>query len=108
MSRVTLSRAKSSPGCRDKVKSVEVVQRHHVEGRCRGALLFVSAHVEVVVIRASVGQPMNEPWIAVLGKDDGTIGREYRVELPVREAVGMLACGLKAHQIDGVDEANLE
>ena len=52
--------------------------------------LDVTADVQVAVIRAPIGQPVNQPWIAVEGEDNRPIGREHRVELVVGEAVGML------------------
>ena len=52
------------------VEAVEVVQHHHVERRRRRALLLVAAHVEVVVVRAAVGEPVDQPGIAVVGEDD--------------------------------------
>src|SRR5579884_4474494 len=39
------------------VEPVEVVAHHHVEGGGRRPLLFVAAHVDVLVVRAAVREP---------------------------------------------------
>ena len=56
------------------VEPVEVVQHHHVERRRRRALLLVAAHVQVAVVRAAVGEAVDQPRIAVVGEDDRPIG----------------------------------
>jgi hypothetical protein len=63
------------------VEAVEVVEHHHVERRRRGALLLVAAHVDVGVVRAPVGEPVDQPRVAVVGEDHRLVGREQRVEL---------------------------
>ncbi len=71
------------------VKAIQIIKDGHIE-RCRCCSLFlVSTDVEIVMIRAPIGQTMNQPRIAVVGEDDRLVGREDRVELPVGEAVGM-------------------
>src|SRR4051794_11461545 len=50
------------------VVAVEVVHHHHVERGRRGALFDVAAHVDVAVIRAAVGEPVDEPRVAVIGE----------------------------------------
>ena len=77
----------------DQVEAVEVVEHDHVEGRGRGALLLVAAHVEVGVVGAAVGQAVDQPRIAVVGEDDRLVGGEQRVELGVGQAVRVLAVG---------------
>ena len=73
-----------------------------------GALLFVAAHMEVVVARAPVGQSVNQRWIAMEGKDDWLVGREQRIEIVIRHTVRVFTRGLQLHQIDDIDDANLE
>jgi len=92
----------------DEVEAVEVVEHDDVEGRRRRALLLVATHVEVVVVLPSVREPVNEPWIAVIGKDDGPVGGEHGVELRIGQAVRVLALGLEAHKVDDVHDAHLE
>ena len=90
------------------VEAVEVVEHHHVERRRRRALLLVAAHVDVVVVRAPVGEPVDQPRVAVVGEDDRPVGREERVEVAVGEAVRVLGVGLQPHQVDDVDDAHLQ
>src|SRR6478672_297224 len=49
------------------VVAVEIVQHHHVERRGRRALLLVPAHVDVAVVRAPVGEAVDQPRVAVVG-----------------------------------------
>ena len=65
----------------DEVEAVEVVEHHHVERRRRRALLLVAAYVDVGVVGAPVGEPVDQPRIAVVGEDDGPARGEQRVEL---------------------------
>ena len=88
------------------MEAIEVVERHHVERRRRRAFLLVAAHVDVVVVRAAVGQAVDQPGIAVVGEDDRTVDGEQGVELAVRHAVRMLVRRLQAHQVDDVDDAD--
>ena len=92
----------------DQVKPIEVVQHDHVEGSGRRALFLVAAHVQVVMIRAAIGQPMDEQRIPVIGKDDRLVGREEHVELLVAQAVRMLALWLELHEIHDVDDPDLQ
>src|SRR2546429_3112058 len=64
------------------VEAVEVVQDHHVERRGGRAFLLVTAHVEVVVIGPPVGQPVDQPRVAVEGEDHRAIAGEEVVEVP--------------------------
>ena len=43
----------------NEVETVHLVQHNHVEGRGGGALLFITANVNIPVIRAPVSQAMN-------------------------------------------------
>ena len=79
---------------------------HHVE-RSRGrAFLLVAAHVQIGVPGPAIGQPVDQPRIAVEGEDDRAVGREEAVEVAVAQAVRMLASRLQRHQIDHVDDAD--
>src|SRR3981081_2605768 len=89
-----------------KMKTVEVIEHGHVEGRGGGTLLFVTADMQIVMVRAPVREPVNQPRVAVECKNDRFVGRENRVELMVGEAVRMFGCGLDCHQIDYVHEAD--
>ena len=90
------------------VEAVEVVQHDHVERRRGRPLLLVAAHVEVRVVRAPVGQAVDQPRVAVVGEDDRPARREERVELGIGQPVRMLALRLQAHQVDDVHDAHLQ
>ena len=68
------------------VEAVEIVQHDHVEGRRGGALFLVPANVQVAVVRAAVGEPVDQPGIAVEGEDDRLVRGEERVEVVGRSA----------------------
>ena len=46
-------------GVHREVEAVQIVQHRHVEGGSDGALFFIAADVDVVVVCAAVGQPVN-------------------------------------------------
>src|SRR5262245_26518509 len=52
------------------VKPIKIVEHAHVERRGGCPLLFITAHVEIFVIRAAIGQAMNQPRVAVKRKND--------------------------------------
>ena len=87
----------------DQVEPVHVVHHHHVERRGGGAFLLVAADVEVVVVGAAVGEPVDQPRVAVVGEDHRPVGGEQRVELGVAHPVRVLGVGLQPHQVDDVD-----
>lgn len=63
-----------------------------------------TAHMEIVVIAAAVGKPVNQPAVAVIGKDDRLIHRENGIEIAVAKAVRMLGAGLQGHQVHDVHD----
>src|ERR1039457_1105187 len=69
--------------------AVEIVQRHHVERGCGGALLLITAHMEIVMVVPAVCELMNHGGIAMEGEDHRLIGREQFVEILVFHAMGM-------------------
>jgi hypothetical protein len=77
------------------VEAVQVIEHRHVERRSRGAFLFVAAQVQVLVVGAAVGQPVNQPGIAVVGEDNRFVGGEQGVEFPVREPAGVFLLGCR-------------
>jgi hypothetical protein len=85
---ISLSRRHAVDDVADQVEAVEVVQHRHVEGRGGGALLLVAAHVQVAVVGAPVGQPVDQPRVAVVGEDDRLVGGEDRVEVAVDSPCG--------------------
>jgi hypothetical protein len=90
------------------MEAVHVVQHGHVEGRGDGALLLVTADVDVLVIGAAVGEPVDQPRVAVEGEDDRPVLGEELVEVGVAEAVRVLGLRLQPHQVDDVDHADFQ
>lgn len=44
----------------------------------------------------------------MMGEEDGFVGGKEFVKVPVRKTVGMFFLGLKGHQVDDVDHADLQ
>src|SRR5260370_5656097 len=88
------------------MNSIQIVRDGHVERCGCGSFFVVSAQVEIVVIGAGIREAVNEPRIAVIGKDDGLVGCEEGIEFTVGEAMRMFAGRLDGHQVDDVDDAD--
>ena len=73
-------------------------------GRGGGAFLLVAADVDVVVAVPAVGEPVDQPRVAVVGEDHRPVGGEQRVELGVAHPVRVLGRRLQAHQVHHVDD----
>ena len=92
----------------DQPVPVEVCAYDHVERGRGGALLLVAAHMQVRVVGAAVGEPVDQPRIAVVGADDGLVGGEQRVVLAVGHAVRVLLRAQQPGDVDDVDHPNRE
>src|SRR5690606_13137780 len=90
------------------MEAVDPVHDRHVEGRGGGALLLETVHMEIDMVRALIGQAMNEVWVAVIGEDDRPVSGEEGIELVVREAMRMDLMGLQRHQVDYVDDPDAQ
>jgi len=71
------------------------------------ALLFVAAHMQILVF-AAVGQAVDEPRITVEVENDGLVGGEQRIEIRIRQTVRMLAARLHLEKVHHVDETDLQ
>lgn len=60
------------------------------------------------MVGASIGQPVNERGIAVIGEDDWLVRREHSIECVICNAVRMLTGCLQRHEVDDVDDAQPE
>ena len=58
----------------DQMKTVQIVAYRHIEWCRRATFLFVAPHMQIRVVGATIGQPVDQPGIAVVGKDDRLIG----------------------------------
>ena len=92
----------------DEMETVEVVQHRHVERRRDGAFFLVAADVNVVVIGAAISQSVDQPRVGVEGEDDRLILGEELVEIAIAQAVGVLGLRLQPHEIDDVNDADLQ
>src|ERR1700681_933442 len=93
-------------GVHHEVKAVQIVQHGHIEGRRDGALFLIAADMNVVMVGAAVGQPVDQPRVGVEGEDDRLVLGKQIVEINVAQPMRMLALGLQLHQIDDVDHTD--
>ena len=55
---------------RDQMKPVQIVHHRHIKGRGGRPLLLVATHVQIRMVRAAIGQAMDQQRIAVEGKNN--------------------------------------
>src|SRR5262249_16891171 len=60
----------------DQVKAIKIVEHAHVEWCRGGAFFLVAAYVNVLMACSPVGQPVNEPRVAMEGEDDRLVRGE--------------------------------
>lgn len=65
------------------VEPVKFVEYGHVEGSGCRALFPIAVNMEIHMIRAFVGQTVNERGIAVEGEDHGPVRRKNGIEFAV-------------------------
>src|SRR5689334_16018378 len=63
------------------METIQIVPYTHVKRRRRCAFFLVATHVNIVVVRPPVSQPVNEPGIAMKREDDRFVLSEERVEI---------------------------
>ena len=59
-----------------KVETIQIVQDSHVERSCCRAFFFVAANVEIVVVRAAIGEAVDQPGVTMKRKNDWLVFRE--------------------------------
>ena len=64
--------------------------------------------MDVVVVGAAIGQPVDQPRISVEGEDDVFVPGEQCVESVIAQSVRMFALRLQLHQVHDIDDANLQ
>jgi hypothetical protein len=77
--------------------TVEIVQHDHVEWGRGGALLLVSAHMNIVMIVPPVGQLVNDRGVPMKGEDHRLVCRKKLVEILMFQTMGMLGLRLQDH-----------
>ncbi len=78
------------------VEAVDLVSHGQFKRGVDVAVLLVAPHVEVPVVRAPVGEPVDQPGIAVEIEDYRLVRREEAVEVQVGEAVLVLGAAAPA------------
>jgi hypothetical protein len=81
-------------GVYHKVKAIQIVQHGHVEGRCDGPLFLVAPDMDVVVVGAAVGQPVDQRRVGMEGEDDRLVLGEERIEIHVAQPMRVLGLRL--------------
>ena len=79
----------------NQVEAIDFVLDADIEGGGDGAFFVITVDVEVVVM-TTIGQFMDEGWIAVEVEDDRLILGEEHVELGIAQAMLMLGLRLKS------------
>src|SRR3984893_13495754 len=98
----------SLDGVQRELVAVEIVQHDHVEGGRSGALLLVTAHMNIVMIVPPVGQLVNHRGIAMKSEDHRLVCREQFVKILIFQTMGMFGLRLQYHQIHHVDDADAD
>jgi hypothetical protein len=58
----------------DEMEAIQIIEDRHVEKCRRRAFFLVATHVQIVMIGAAIGQPVDQPRIAMAGKDNRLSG----------------------------------
>src|SRR6266567_492387 len=90
------------------MEPVQIIQDRHIERRRRGAFFLVAAHVEIGMIGAAVGEPVNQPRVAMEGKDDRLVLGEQHIKLWIAQAVRVCTGWLELHEVHHVDDPDLQ
>ena len=72
------------------VEAIQLILHPYVKRRRDGTLFLVTPHVEIA-IGATVGQPVNKPWVPVEAKYDVLVFGEERIVIRFTQSVRMLA-----------------
>lgn len=77
-----------------KVKAVQIVHYDHVEWSRACPFFFVTAHMQIFVVSATIGVPMNQPEITLVSEDDRLVGckEQAKIFISVRPC-GCSVCG---------------
>ena len=84
------------------MKPVQFVLHPYVERRRDRAFFLVASDMQVP-IGPTIGQPVDQPRIAVKAEDDVLIFGEEGIVVGLAQSMRVLACRLELHQIDDID-----
>src|SRR6202035_1240851 len=90
------------------VEAIQIVQHGHVEGGSYCAFFLVAADVDVLVVGAAVGQPVDQPRVSMEGEDDRLLLGDQRIEVCVAQPVWVLGLRLQLHEVDDVDDPDFQ
>ena len=94
-------------GINRQAEAVGLITDREFQRRVDVSLLFVAAHVKVVLARSTVDEAMDEPRVSMKVEHYWLIRRENGLELTVRQAVRVLGARNQFEEIHDVDEADL-
>ena len=83
-------------------EAVNLVANRQLKRCVDASLLFVTAHVQIVVVVAAVSQTMDHPGIGMEIEDDRLIEREQAVKVAIGQTVWMLCIRLQPEEIHHV------
>src|SRR5271166_4797059 len=86
-------------GINSQTETVNLVVDRQLHWCIDVALLFIAAHVHVVVVMPAISQAVNQPRVSVEIEDDRFIAGEKRVEVRVCQTVRMLRARLQLEKI---------
>ncbi len=78
------------------IEAIDLIEDREFERSVDVALFLVSAHMDVVMIRAPVGELVNQRGIGMEVEDDRLVGGEERIEVAIGKPVRMFACPASA------------
>ncbi len=88
--------------------SIDFILDRQFHRRVDVAAFLISANVKVPVIGPVIGEPVNQPGIAVEVEDDRFVDSKQAIKIAIAQAVWMVTIRLHLEQIDHIDEANLQ
>jgi hypothetical protein len=53
------------------METIYLIQNCHIERRRSGSFLFAAADVQIVMVGSTIGEAVNQPWVAMKGKHVG-------------------------------------
>jgi hypothetical protein len=86
----------------------ERIANGQLQRRIDVALLLVATHVNVVLMRPVVGEPVDQPGVGVEVEDDRPVRGEERLELAIGQPVRMFRIRHQPEQIHHIYEPDLD
>ena len=89
-------------------EAVGLIANSELQRRVDVALFFVAAHVDMALMRAVIGQPVDQPRIGMKVENDRPIRSKERLELAVCQTVRVLCIRDQLEQIYYVHEPDFD